>query len=188
MEPGMIITAVALIFMIVVLVILLKTLGRACRNLRNTIRGYMGKDPAEMVKATAILHDHEKNNMIPSWFLQDAINVLQKATTRENALEVVAEYVQRTGLKGVEFPKAMYLAPGSSKEQLENLCNSYFAKFNFKKMEKNDSMTEKDFETMRNLAYGWFFADNGVSTYQEAFEAVRGAFGSYCEKNGSAAV
>ena len=51
-------------------------------------------------------------------------------------------------------------------------------------LKENGTMTEKDFKVFTNLTYMWYFADDSVTTQDEAMAKVREVYGAFCEKYG----
>ena len=185
MNSNVISTLIPLLILVGILVILVRKILQILRHGRNQLRDAMGKNSVELDKAINIMTSYSKNNLIPKWATEDAINTLKKYYTHEASVEAVVKMMQSSGMKRVDFPKGLYVEPGASREKLSEMCMAKFKNFNTQAMLKeNGSMTEKDFKVLSDLNYMWYFADNSVATLDEAATQVRHVFGTFCEQSG----
>ena len=185
MNSNVLSTLIPVLILIAIVVMLIRKLLLMLRHGRNQVRDAMGKNSAELDKAIKIMTSYQKNGLIPKWATEDAINTLKKYYTAEASVDAVIKMMQSSGMKRVDLPKSYYLEPGTAKEKLSEACNARFKNFDMQAMLKeNGTMTEKDFKVFTNLTYMWYFADDSVSTQDEAMTQVREVYGAFCEKYG----
>lgn len=166
-------TWLPILILLVIVVVLVRRLIAMLRYGRNQVRQAMGKETAEVEKAQTTINKYSKNNLIPKWAAQDAIDELKKYYTASASIDAITKVMQNTGLRHVDFPRKLYIEPGATREQLIQACLNVFESFG---RDIDHKLTDKENEQFNGLVAMWYFADNDVSTLEEARKNVNMVF------------
>lgn len=177
-------TLIGFAILMVIVILLVRLIWKMVKTLINKTRGeLLGKNPIEYDRASKLLLGYYKNGVIPKWAVYDALAVLKGCYTQEAAMDIIKTTLESNKIECVDFPKSLYMKPGTEKEKLIEICKEKMKRYNMKKiLSENGKMTDEDFKTQMDLVYMWYFADDSVSTQQEAMGRVAGVLADYTEE------
>lgn len=127
------------------------------------IQDFSGTD-----KAYQLIADNAKGQWVPKWIADEAISMLQSYYSPNDAAQQVYNFMKVRDINIADFPKETYHAPGTDTNILADYCIECIAGLECIKNHIPDDVPDKDIDTLCNLAFVLYFADNDMKTYPEA--------------------